>query len=602
MSDSPPTATTAPTKVEVPEGTGTAGASPTARGGRPSAADMSTGRATRPMTPDEAIHAQEIEHMRMFVYFVIALAALCVGAVIGLGGDQTARIVMCIGSAAAILGAMWVSHGISTNFDVAPQKLVVYQFGFGLACVGAIGCGFYYWGVFSPALLVVPFSVFVFTLGQKLSLALINAGALIAVHMAMALMTILGVLPDVGVFSPSDRDPAHLVIALLLTQFIFIATIGIARRVRRVARVALEDLGRAGRDVAQRELLLAEARQDLRQALQIGGPGRYTEQQIGQYRLGVVLGRGGMGEVYEATHLETGRPAALKLLYPHLLSDPGHYERFMREARMAASLQARNVVRVLAMSEAGESPPYLVMEKLSGRDLGAVLKARPRMPPAEVAEMVRQTALGLAAAHAAGIVHRDLKPANLFRVEAAGAEPLWKILDFGASKLVQHGTLTEGMIVGTPQYMSPEQARGAPADHRSDVYALAVIAYRALTGYPAFSGTDTPAVMFAVAHRMPERPSEISPLPPQVDDVLAVGMAKDPEHRFESARELAEHLAEAVHGRVAPDVRTRAWLLASDWPWGVAVEGSARAHGAVADKATVAGSPSRRSTESDDAA
>jgi serine/threonine-protein kinase len=247
------------------------------------------------------------------------------------------------------------------------------------------------------------------------------------------------------------------------------------------------------------------------------------------------------------------------------------------------------------------------MEKLSGRDLGAVLKAKPRMHPSDVVEMVRQTALGLAAAHAAGIVHRDLKPANLFRVEAAGADPLWKILDFGASKLVQHGTLTEGMIVGTPQYMSPEQARGAPADHRSDVYALAVIAYRALTGYPAFSGTDTPAVMFAVAHRMPERPSEIAPLPPQIDDVLSVGMAKDTTHRFESARELAEHLAEAVHGRIAPDVRTRAWLLASDWPWGVAVEGSARAAGQAAstvagagpDRQTVIGSMSRRQTENE---
>ncbi len=562
--------------------------------------DMSTGRATRPMTPDEAIHAQEIQHMRVFVYFVIALAALCVGAVIGLGGDRTARVVMCLGSALAILGAMWVSHGISINYDVHPDRLTTYQFGFGLICVAAIGCGFFYWGVFSPALLVVPFSVFVFTLGQKLMLALVNAGALILTHLLMALATIFGLLPDRGVLSPADHEPLHLIIALLLVQFIFFATIAIARRVRRVARIALEDLGRAGRDVAQRELLLAEARQDLRQALQIGGPGRYTEQTIGQYRLGVVLGRGGMGEVYEAIHLETGQPAALKLLYPHLLSDPGHYERFMREARMAASLQARNVVRVLGMSEQDESPPYLVMEKLSGRDLGAVLKARPRMNPADVVEMVRQTALGLAAAHAAGIVHRDLKPANLFRVEAAGADALWKILDFGASKLVQHGTLTEGMIVGTPQYMSPEQARGAPADHRSDIYALAVIAYRALTGYPAFSGTDTPAVMFAVAHRMPERPSEISPLPPQLDDVLAVGMAKDPTHRFETARELAEHLAEAVHGRIAPDVRTRAWLLASDWPWGVAMEGSARA--ANADKATVAGTPGRRTTEGNDPA
>jgi serine/threonine-protein kinase len=571
--------------------------------GRGGQHDLSTGRAHKPMTPDEAIHAQEIQHMRVFVYFVITLAALCVAAVIGLGGERTARIVMCAGSASAILGAMWVSHGLSVHYDLHPHKLTVYQFGFGLICVGAIGCGFYYWGVFSPALLVVPFSVFVFTLGQKLTLALVNAGAMIAVHLVMGLLTIFGLLPDRGVLSPADHDRTHLVIALALVHFIFLATVAIARRVRGVARVALEDLGRAGRDVAQRELLLAEARQDLRQALQIGGPGRYTEQTIGDYRLGVVLGRGGMGEVYEAAHVETGQPAALKLLYPHLLSDPGHYERFMREARMAASLQARNVVRVLAMSGPDESPPYLVMEKLSGRDLGAVLKARPRMPPADVVEMVRQTALGLAAAHAAGIVHRDLKPANLFRVEAAGAEPLWKILDFGASKLVQHGTLTEGMIVGTPQYMSPEQARGAPADQRSDVYALAVIAYRALTGYPAFSGTDTPAVMFAVAHRMPERPSEISPLPPQLDDVLAVGMAKDPTHRFESARELAEHLAEAVHGRVAPDVRTRAWLLASDWPWGVAIEGSARASASPGqDKATVAGTPSRRPTESGDAA
>jgi serine/threonine-protein kinase len=161
------------------------------------------------------------------------------------------------------------------------------------------------------------------------------------------------------------------------------------------------------------------------------------------------------------------------------------------------------------------------------------------------------------------------------------------------------------MIVGTPQYMSPEQARGANADHRSDIYSLAVIAYRALTGYPAFSGTDTPAVMFAVAHRMPERPSEIAPLPPQIDDVLAVGMAKDAKHRFETARELAEHLVEAVHGRVAPDVRTRSWLLAGEWPWGAAVEGSAaakeaaRATAAANDRATVIGSSGRRQTEED---
>src|SRR5688572_14487396 len=182
------------------------------------------------------------------------------------------------------------------------------------------------------------------------------------------------------------------------------------------------------------------------------------------------------------------------------------------------------------------------MERLTGVDLAGHLRERGRLDLDETIEMARQLAAGLEAARKAGIVHRDLKPQNVFRID--GPVPTWKILDFGVSKLVGHGgTLTQGHVIGTPQYMAPEQARGEEVDHRADVYALAAIVYRCLTGRPPFGGAGVPQILYAVVHTLPPRPSSLAELPPGADDVLARGLAKRPGDRFADATAFAAALA-----------------------------------------------------------
>jgi serine/threonine protein kinase len=210
------------------------------------------------------------------------------------------------------------------------------------------------------------------------------------------------------------------------------------------------------------------------------------------------------------------------------------------------------------------------MELLSGHDLAWHLRHRTRLPLDEVVTLVEQVARGLEAAHAAGIVHRDLKPPNLFLHEApAPREGEWKILDFGVSKLRESsGTLTEGALVGTPGYMAPEQVRSENADGRADVFALGAVAYRALTGQPAFGVTDVQAV-FDVVYRQPSAPSELlRGLSRDVDRVLAIALEKKVEGRFASAGELAAALRLASRGELAPELTARADAILRARPWG----------------------------------
>ena len=176
---------------------------------------------------------------------------------------------------------------------------------------------------------------------------------------------------------------------------------------------------------------------------------------------------------------------------------------------------------------------------------------------------------GLSVAAAKGIVHRDIKPQNLFLAEGGnGAPPTWKVLDFGVSKLADHGgTLTRGHVVGTPGYMAPEQARGQQVDHRADIYALAAIAYRALTGHPPFTGKDVPSTLYDVVYKMPRRPSALVDLPEEVDAVLAIGMAKRPEDRFADGAALADALDAALRGDLPDGLRRRAEALEAVQPW-----------------------------------
>ena len=171
-------------------------------------------------------------------------------------------------------------------------------------------------------------------------------------------------------------------------------------------------------------------------------------------------------------------------------------------------------------------------------------------------------------AAAAGIVHRDLKPQNVFYAQRANQRGVWKILDFGIARGLDQGdTLTAGHIVGTPSYMAPEQASGGAVDHRTDLYALAAIAYRALTGQPPFAGGEIAETLYKVVHTRPRRPSQLADVPPELDLVLAIGMAKNPAQRFTTAAELADALQGVFSGTLPEGVFERGRSLEHGGAW-----------------------------------
>jgi serine/threonine-protein kinase len=175
----------------------------------------------------------------------------------------------------------------------------------------------------------------------------------------------------------------------------------------------------------------------------------------------------------------------------------------------------------------------------------------------------------LAEAALADVVHRDLKPQNVFLALHAGGPPVWKVLDFGVSKLASDpGTLTQGAPIGTPAYMAPEQARGERVDPRADVFSLACIAYRALTGRPAFAGSELPQILFDVCFAQPVQPGTLVMLPVDVERVLALGLAKRSDDRLDSARGFAAALRSAFAGSLSPPLRARADALLASAPWG----------------------------------
>jgi len=296
----------------------------------------------------------------------------------------------------------------------------------------------------------------------------------------------------------------------------------------------------------------------------VGGPGRYTDQVVGPYRLGNVLGRGAMGEVYDAVHTETEEPAAVKLLRRELLADRTQVARFLREARAAGALDSPHVVRVLDASPPDAALPYLAMERLRGHTLAETLRSEAYVQHAQVLEVCRHVGRALDAVNAVGIVHRDLKPQNVFRA----ADGAWRLLDFGIATFADDsGTLTHGEVVGTPHYMAPEQAQGKRVDIRADLFALAAIAYRCLAGRHPFNATDTPSLLYAVVHRMPPRPGELTELPDDVDRWFAIALAKDPDARFPTGEALTTALAAALAGDLDPELRRRAAGLLAKQPW-----------------------------------
>jgi serine/threonine-protein kinase len=515
---------------------------------------------------DEALANLEATRVRGLMNGIAGSAAVTAVVVWLLGGDPRAVRI----HAAALAGSAVLSGAVALwirNPKRYSPQLALYVV---LAQIGVLISGYYFWGIFSAYGALVPLSVYIVVGSATRKEAILGVGACVVAQAGFSLATVFGLIDARGLVEVNhSRTPLLTeLVAIALLQGITIGAAVAGRAARRDAGAALEEHNRALLELARREAQLAEAVADANAARDagVGGAGRFTDQTIDGYRLGEVLGRGAMGEVYAAQRADEDTPLAMKLLAPHLLRERSARERFLRESAIVSRLESPHCVRVVAVSDPDAALPYIVMERLEGTDLAQLLKQQSVRPLDEVRELVNQVAAGLDAAHRAGIIHRDLKPSNIYL-----AHGTWKILDFGASKWRDgDGTLTEGNIIGTPGYMSPEQALGRPIDQRSDVYALGVILYRVVTGVPAVVPGELPAMLQEVSYRVPPRPKSVSP---GVEAVLAVALAKSPMHRFATAGELASVLDEAIAGKVDRAIAHRAHMLLADHPWGTWMRG-----------------------------
>lgn len=269
----------------------------------------------------------------------------------------------------------------------------------------------------------------------------------------------------------------------------------------------------------------------------------------GRFRLNHPIGRGGMGSVWHATHLGLEVPCAVKFIEPQYASRVDAQSRFEREAKAAAMLRSRNVVQILDHGVC-DGTPYIAMELLDGEDLAQRLGRTPTLPPREIHSIVSQVCRALTKAHALGIVHRDLKPDNIFLVRDDDGE-VAKVLDFGIAKREENAlrgnTTKTGALLGTPHYMSPEQAQGTKSvDFRSDLWSLAVIVYRCMTGVLPFESEAFGDLLLKIIIQPLPVPSRVAGVPPGFDAWWARAASRVPNARFASAREFADSLGTVV--------------------------------------------------------
>src|ERR1700742_3990967 len=266
-----------------------------------------------------------------------------------------------------------------------------------------------------------------------------------------------------------------------------------------------------------------------------------------RYELGELIGYGGMAEVHRGRDVRLGRDIAIKILRSDLARDPSFLNRFRREAQAAAGL---NYPAIVAVYDTGEDPtgpdgaavPFIVMEFVEGRTLRDIIKTEGRLPPRRVMEIMSEVCGALEFSHRNGIIHRDIKPANVM-ITRSGAV---KVMDFGIARALSDNgaTITStAAVIGTAQYLSPEQARGEAVDARSDVYSSGCLMYELLTGQPPFRGDSPVAVAYQHVREDPRPPSVLDPdIPRDVDAVVMKALAKNPDNRYGSAAEMRDDL------------------------------------------------------------
>jgi hypothetical protein len=298
--------------------------------------------------------------------------------------------------------------------------------------------------------------------------------------------------------------------------------------------------------------------------------------ELGSYQLGDLLGRGGMGEVYKATHRMLARPAAIKLIRPEMIAagDPAGAQlavvRFRREAEAAANLRSPHTVELYDFGVTDDQTLYFVMELLDGMDLESLVRRHGPVPAGRVAHILRQTCASLEEAHVQGLVHRDIKPANIHLGRLGLVYDFVKVLDFGlvkpvADRSAERSLNTQaGLVLGTPGYMAPEMVVGDRVDGRADLYALGCVAYYLLSGQQVFDGATVMEVISKHLQAAPVPPSERVALriPPALEQLVLACLAKKPEERPQSAAELARRLA-AIDLEPWTDTHAKDWWVAT---------------------------------------
>jgi serine/threonine-protein kinase len=379
--------------------------------------------------------------------------------------------------------------------------------------------------------------------------------------LTVATLVLTGLLPDEGMYplrvdgAPPFVPYVALGLIVLTCVVAFAAGLALDRQYEKLLVTADE----AARESARAAAMLAAARAELHRTLAQADDGLFTGRLIGNYRLGPLLGRGGMGEVYEGRRSDDGSLAAVKLIR----ADRGSrsHARFMREADALLRIQSPYVARVYEVGGDGEMP-HIVMELLRGQNLSDLLRQTDRLTSDQFIVLITQLCQGLAAAHAVGVVHRDVKPSNIMRAND-GDGVRWKLVDFGVAKLLDRTThTTANVAVGTPPYMAPEQLSGGSVDARTDLYSLGLVAYRVLAGRPALHGSAA-----GRARRTIPDPRDSG----RVDDdtmlALRIALAWEPGDRFASASAFATAFTAAVSGGLSAEVRAHGERLLRREPW-----------------------------------
>lgn len=515
-----------------------------------------------------ALHAEETARMRGWAVAVMGLTAGALAFTPSVPGEWSRKLPFAVALVVLFISAAWARIRCSDERRYTPFVFRVFSWIAALASIELV----HFLGVFSAVPVVLTLGITYVGLGLDRRYALVIPLVAIAGYTVLAGLVSTGILPDEGMIQARGLPLVPKLFSAVMVPIVLLMTLGLARLSRRTLEAATRRSHEALLLANEREAQLAEANQNLEHALKVGRDGRWTGALAGDWQLGDVIGRGAMGEIYAARHRASGVAAAVKLLREAAAENEKILERFVREGEIAGSLDVPNIVHVHEMGRIDGKVPYIAMELLEGEDLARILRRQRVLSGSELDELVLQVARGLDVAHKAGVIHRDLKPQNLFYA-VTRERGVWKILDFGISTLASStGTLTQAAVVGTPGYMSPEQARSLPVDSRCDVFSLGAVIYRAVTGRPPFTGNDTPQILFDVVYRMPQRPSDIGATASgDVDAVLAIALAKDPSERFASAGELADAFSAASRGRISDALQQRADAILYRHPWGRAV-------------------------------